>query len=163
MFAAIDPSDSPPMPILVDCPGCHRKLRIPESASGRRGRCPQCGSPFVVPDLADDIPAFLPIDPDDPPVRLTDDKPSSPVPAPIPSPTWMFGFPAPYRNQAASAQRVVVLDIDMPFGSMVSFLFRWTLAALVVWAAFAAVFFVVAFTISLLLALFGLTVSNLRR
>ncbi len=155
------------MPILVDCPGCRRKLRVPDATAGRRGRCPRCDSAFVVPDLPDDFPSFLPIEADDGPVRLSDHRPTPLPPPPSPGPyrpqAWRFGFPGPMPGQYESAQRVVVIDFDMPFGSMVSFLFRWTLAAFVVGLAFAAIFLVIALALSLLLALFGRTLGNLPR
>lgn len=32
------------MPISVTCPSCNKELRVPDSAAGKRGRCPQCGT-----------------------------------------------------------------------------------------------------------------------
>ena len=35
------------MPVLVSCPNCQHKLSLPESAIGKRGRCPACQETFV--------------------------------------------------------------------------------------------------------------------
>jgi uncharacterized membrane protein YccF (DUF307 family) len=34
------------MPLLVNCPGCGRKLRIPDEFAGRKVKCPTCGEAF---------------------------------------------------------------------------------------------------------------------
>ena len=160
------------MPILVDCPGCKRKLRVPDTAAGKRGKCPQCSSAIEVPDFAEDFPSFLPIDGDDDyaPIRVANARPPNVVPPTPPPPSgpleshpWRFGFPHKLPGQFEFAQRVVVINFNMPFGSMISFLFRWTLAALIVWTAFAAVLFVIGLLVSILLTLFGLALGNPRR
>ena len=35
--------------IRVTCPECKKSLNVPMSAAGRRGKCPACGTSFVVP------------------------------------------------------------------------------------------------------------------
>lgn len=54
---------------------------------------------------------------------------------------------APDSLVAAIPARVTVVDVDMPFGSMVSFIIKWTLASIpallmlmIIGAVFAAVF-----------------------
>lgn len=37
----------------VNCPSCHRKLRVPDGSAGRRARCPGCDEKFVVADPRD--------------------------------------------------------------------------------------------------------------
>ena len=37
------------MPIRIRCTGCNKRLRVPETAAGRRILCPQCETPLVVP------------------------------------------------------------------------------------------------------------------
>ena len=37
------------MGILTNCPGCGRKLNVPEDARGRQIRCPACGRVFALP------------------------------------------------------------------------------------------------------------------
>ena len=34
------------MPILVECPSCHRQLRVQDELVGRRVKCPSCGTAF---------------------------------------------------------------------------------------------------------------------
>jgi len=41
------------MQMTVDCPGCHKPLRVPQSAGGRRARCPRCRAKFVIPSPKD--------------------------------------------------------------------------------------------------------------
>src|SRR4051812_39147011 len=36
--------------MLVACPGCNKKLNVPESASGKKVRCPGCKAVVAVPD-----------------------------------------------------------------------------------------------------------------
>lgn len=38
------------MPIQTVCQGCQRTLRVPDEHAGRKARCPQCQTVFVVPD-----------------------------------------------------------------------------------------------------------------
>lgn len=37
------------MPIPVECPTCHTRLRAPDAAAGAELRCPKCGGPVAVP------------------------------------------------------------------------------------------------------------------
>ena len=37
------------MPIAVVCPSCAAKMRAPDSAAGRKTKCPKCGTALVVP------------------------------------------------------------------------------------------------------------------
>lgn len=37
----------------ITCPNCHKKLRVPDGAVGRRARCPACQSKFVIADPED--------------------------------------------------------------------------------------------------------------
>ncbi len=34
--------------IPIVCPRCGKKLRVPESAAGKKGKCPKCGEKFIV-------------------------------------------------------------------------------------------------------------------
>lgn len=40
------------MPIQFDCENCQKKLKVPESAAGKRGRCNQCGHLNTIPAAA---------------------------------------------------------------------------------------------------------------
>src|SRR5262245_13215659 len=39
---------SPAMPILVECDGCRRKLKVPDTSLGKTVKCPRCEARFVV-------------------------------------------------------------------------------------------------------------------
>lgn len=38
------------MPISTECPDCGKQLRAPESAAGKRAKCPQCGGVVPIPE-----------------------------------------------------------------------------------------------------------------
>lgn len=42
------------MPIETICRGCSRKLRVGDEHAGKKARCPQCGTVYTVPDLAEE-------------------------------------------------------------------------------------------------------------
>jgi hypothetical protein len=52
----------------------------------------------------------------------------------------------PYVQPLDTRQRVIVTDVDMPFGSMVVFIIKWTIASIpaliLLWLIFIAVFVV---------------------
>lgn len=53
------------MPSIVDCPDCHRKLKVPEELLGQMVRCPSCNSTFtasseIVEQVAITPPAMTP-------------------------------------------------------------------------------------------------------
>lgn len=41
------------MPIETICEGCGRRLRVLDEHAGKKARCPQCGTIYVVPDSSD--------------------------------------------------------------------------------------------------------------
>ena len=59
------------MPLVVPCPGCPAKLSAPESAAGKRIRCPKCKAVVTVP-------AFIPAEE----VSVIEAKVASPPPEP---------------------------------------------------------------------------------
>lgn len=84
------------MPLTLACPSCPAKLKVPETAAGRRVKCPKCGGVMTVP--ADAVPGgsqpppaarpeppppvLLPPPPPPPPVEEFEDLvPASPPPA----------------------------------------------------------------------------------
>jgi hypothetical protein len=111
------------MPIVMQCGSCQRKIRVPDNAAGRTGKCPGCGASIMIPD------------PDPEPYAVEDDGPGDavhlgvsipdepismkPKPSPPSSPSW-----AP-----TSPPRVVVTGIDMSFGSLVVFMVKLALAS----------------------------------
>ncbi len=44
------------MPIRFNCPNCAKRLKVPDSAGGRRGRCTRCGAAVVAPSVKVEIP-----------------------------------------------------------------------------------------------------------
>jgi len=108
------------MAVELECPRCRRKLRVPDSAAGRRGKCPSCGAFVDVPALSQ-LPARRPSDiyedtsdsysPDGDEIRygqqspISDEAPGAAGPDPI--------WPAPPAIAAAS-QLYVYKMIQIP-------------------------------------------------
>jgi hypothetical protein len=72
------------MPVL-ECPHCRKQVRVPESAAGRRARCPLCQEAFSVPAedeaVTEDRPpprSRHPRDEDDRPRRFRDEEDDRP-------------------------------------------------------------------------------------
>lgn len=42
------------MPIPVACPSCGKQLQAPDSAAGKRAKCPACGNVFAIPEPVHD-------------------------------------------------------------------------------------------------------------
>jgi len=86
------------MAMLIDCPSCERKLRVPDEFVGRNVRCPGCGETFPAP-----APAAAPAAPS---------SPAETTPAPEPAPPLNValklelddGPPAPRPATAAAPQ-----------------------------------------------------------
>jgi TM2 domain-containing membrane protein YozV len=55
------------MPIVVTCPSCGSKLKAPDTAAGKKLKCPKCQAPIAVPGAAADAPQ-----PAAPPVTAND-------------------------------------------------------------------------------------------
>lgn len=81
------------MPILLDCPSCSRKLRVPDDYLGRNVKCPNCGTTFLAQAAAP--PPKVPTVPEAP-------RPSA-RPAAPPPPEHVA--PRPSRRPAAAAPR----------------------------------------------------------
>jgi hypothetical protein len=100
------------MPIIVDCRECGRKLRVPDSAAWQQKKCPNCGSPIRIeaPSSPSDLPETTP--------------PVASVPTAQPTTT-------PYQAWRDSRPpRVVVVDFDMPFASIMLFMIKWVIASI---------------------------------
>ena len=63
------------MPIPVECPNCGKVVRAPDSAAGKRGKCPQCATVIDIPFAAPEAPAA--------PAAPTPKKKPAPVPPPV--------------------------------------------------------------------------------
>ncbi len=71
------------MPIQVECPSCQSEFRVGDNFAGKRGKCPRCREPIVVPFAEDEV-DLVPVDPPEPrpqsrvgPVADTDTDDSS--------------------------------------------------------------------------------------
>ena len=53
------------MPIRVDCPSCRASFRVGEEHAGKRGKCPRCKEPILVPPAAR-APAPPEVEPEEP-------------------------------------------------------------------------------------------------
>jgi hypothetical protein len=57
------------MPITFDCSTCGRQVTAPDSAAGKKGKCPYCGQandvPFLIDEQEDDLIPLAPIDEDE--------------------------------------------------------------------------------------------------
>jgi hypothetical protein len=67
------------MPVILDCPNCPRKLRVPDELLGTRVQCPSCGTAFQAP-------AGPPPLPDQPPPIPGSPTEASAGPPPAPEP-----------------------------------------------------------------------------
>jgi hypothetical protein len=45
------------MPLVIRCPSCSRKLRVPENLLGKKVKCPSCAGTFVSQPESEDLPA----------------------------------------------------------------------------------------------------------
>ncbi|HMP77744.1 MAG TPA: hypothetical protein PKE12_15720, partial [Kiritimatiellia bacterium] len=92
--------------MIFNCPQCQQSLDIDDVHAGRDIQCPACGRYITVPGAA---PSAPPIVPD----GLIEQSRSN--------------IPNFNRN---TPQDVRVVDVKMPFGSMVIFMIKWALAAI---------------------------------
>lgn len=67
----------------------------------------------------------------------------------------------PAATAVAGVQRVSVIDIDMPFGSMVSFMIKWAFAAIPAFIIIGAAFFMIGMVLGILFG--GLFLPGVRR
>src|SRR5258706_5470591 len=84
--------------MLIQCTNCASKIRVPDSAAGKKGKCPKCSTVLVIPAAGLSLPdappsAPAPAEPDlpevdvkeAPPVEQTRTAYASAVPPPLPS------------------------------------------------------------------------------
>jgi hypothetical protein len=99
------------MPILINCPSCGRKLRVPDELLGKKVRCPGCQTMFAgTPEPAAPVPAAATTAPADPPA------PAVPPPAPA-APTLNLSLddkPAPRPRPLATPQSVAPEPLAPP-------------------------------------------------
>jgi hypothetical protein len=137
------------MPINLRCPTCNAGLTVPESAAGKKGKCPSCQTkidiPAAQPDLFDvaedpteyEVPAHDGASWMQPPPQVAA---AQAAPPPLQSPV-MPAAPAMdgmgvvrvddyKRSPRSEPARVIVIDFDMPFGRLVMFLVKLAIAAI---------------------------------
>jgi hypothetical protein len=67
------------MPIAITCPGCDKKLRVPDTSAGKKVRCPSCQKVVPVPKPEEDL-----VEPDDDLVEPDPEPPAKPKKTPEP-------------------------------------------------------------------------------
>jgi predicted Zn finger-like uncharacterized protein len=98
------------MPINTACPHCQKRLRVPETAAGKKVRCPSCQGVFVASDssavLAVPAPQSAPASAPRPPAGTSSPPARAPGPPPLPSqsPSDEGVFASPARAPASSEQ-----------------------------------------------------------
>ena len=129
------------MPIDFACSACGKRFRAKDEWSGRAVACPQCKADLIVPTSVvvpvgtDSFAALTPI-----PVDLPVDAP--PPLAPRPRPVSPFPPPSPWLQLLRPAlpdpdvMVVRVVDVAIPFWSMVSLIARFALASALVGVIF---------------------------
>jgi hypothetical protein len=134
--------------IEFDCM-CGARYRVKDRNAGRAFQCRACQASVIVPDVeALDLG-----------IRTGNTPPPSvPAPdAPVPDSSWsapaiVFAQRPPSPGRRATPQRVVVVDFDMPFSSLVWLLIKLSLAAIpamiVVWAISVSFLLLVALLLS---------------
>jgi DNA-directed RNA polymerase subunit RPC12/RpoP len=104
-----------PKPTVFECPRCRDEIAVPAGSQGKRLQCPHCKHLVTVPG------AFI-------------------VPG-------LAGSPDDNRAAApmvvAPPLRVVLVDVDVPFGSILRELAKWTLASIIVAIPIAIVWVIV--------------------
>ncbi|HWG43966.1 MAG TPA: MJ0042-type zinc finger domain-containing protein [Gemmataceae bacterium] len=55
---------------VIQCPECHKSLKVSDASAGKRVRCPACKKPFVVPDAAVELEEVVAAD-EEPEKRVT--------------------------------------------------------------------------------------------
>jgi hypothetical protein len=64
--------------MLIACSSCQAKIKVPDNAAGKKGKCPKCGAVMLIPaaEAAPEVP------PEVPPVAAAPAPPPPPAPAP---------------------------------------------------------------------------------
>lgn len=103
--------------IRFRCATCHEKLSVPESAAGRKGKCPNCGATNRVPSLIEAArPAEIPF----PPRSKTRPEPAPPASSAAAQPpvAWPAAPPQPVMPQPVSLQPVSLQPVT-PYQALV--------------------------------------------
>lgn len=89
-----------PMPIIVYCKACAKKIRAPDAAIGKAGKCPRCNAEVPIPSTSEEgPPKGLPAQPDK---DDAEDAPEAPPPASTPAPPKPEAPPQPSPKAPAA-------------------------------------------------------------
>lgn len=94
--------------IDLTCPHCRQVAQAPAELAGQTAECPSCGKDIQIPS------------PSKAPAKTIPRKPAA------------RSIPPPHQTTQPpkTTNEVVVTDIKMPFGSMVTFMIKWAIAAI---------------------------------
>jgi hypothetical protein len=110
------------MPIEVRC-GCGHKATVADGFAGKKARCPACGAVIGIP-----LPVYEPVEDLSAILGASASIFPTPAPPPIVSPDSKDVPAAPTPDP--TVQRVIVIDVSVPFGSMCWLVFKWTMATI---------------------------------
>ena len=145
------------MPIEFHCPGCKKQLRVPDSAAGKKAKCPSCEMVCAIPSAGTQQPPVAPVMTSSPTARQSDHlketnyfpaggpaassapgvssvaDPHSPVPNPFASPTQHAqstpqSFPTTNFELATRSSRLLGRILDGVFSALCGFAFAVLLA-----------------------------------
>ena len=93
------------MSVTIECPFCHKRYTVDESASGKTAQCKICGAKMQIPDLAGAAPSPQPEPPQEPAEPEPQPEPP-PEPAGPPEPEEPAELPRQMRANRAVAGRI---------------------------------------------------------
>ncbi len=84
------------MPSIIDCPSCHRKLRVPDDLFGQQVKCPTCSTIFTA--AREIIEPASPRVPHEPPPTTSyeEEQPGASTPAAVPPKDYVSELPHYY-------------------------------------------------------------------
>jgi predicted Zn finger-like uncharacterized protein len=80
------------------CTNCHAKIKVPDNAAGKKGKCPKCGTDFTVPSASNPAPPTMAAPPGLSPLTI-DAPPSSPPTNLASAPPSYAGYSVPPRAE----------------------------------------------------------------
>jgi predicted Zn finger-like uncharacterized protein len=98
--------------MLITCSNCQSKIRVPDSAAGKKGKCPRCGTVIAIPatgEAAEEAPAEAPAETPPPPPEPVAEAPPAEEPARSP---FDFSEPEPPPAPPKKASRKAAADED---------------------------------------------------
>lgn len=156
------------MAIFVACSTCGSKLKAPDSAAGRKTKCPKCGTAVIVPSSVQKAPEPVRAEPLPQPVRRVEPPALRPKPQPAPAPVPDeddFNFePSSHRRPSAAAAVSNTIIVHQPSRAAhslgISALVIGVLSFFVCWMPILGI---AVSSLGLLLGLGGLVLAVVRR